>query len=205
MSEWYEEGKAPWFEIENFSEIILDKVDFLDILDRYGIEYEKTYVGNFTHKLRCPMPNHMDGNERTASCFISQKNNSFHCFGCNAGNTVVNFVSLYKNTSYYAALEELSEYVGLIGSDLDLSDHVIKKRNPEFTILPYIFKSSVIIREHLKYVKNSKNYNKWCKWCNWADKKFIKMNYFMEKLEDDDWERAKKYYENIIAFIIKTQ
>jgi len=75
-------GDTPWADIENIYEIILDKVNILDILDKYDIEYSKSFSGSFSHKLKCPLLSHLDGRERTASFFVSESNNSFYCFGC---------------------------------------------------------------------------------------------------------------------------
>ena len=77
---WYEmgddwgEANEPWMEIENFDKAILDKICILDIIDKYNLEYTRISAGNFTHKLRCPFPNHLGGQERTASLYISENN-----------------------------------------------------------------------------------------------------------------------------------
>lgn len=193
---------APWFEIDNFSDIILDKVRFLDILDKCGIEYFETSAGNFTHKGKCPLPSHLNGKERTASFYISEENNSFYCFGCNAGSTVIDFVILYNGVPFYKALEKLAVFAGITSSNIDAEElfEIKEKRKPEFTIMPYMFKTGVAIREHLKQVKGSKNYGKWLKW---SDKKFRKMNIYINKLNNEQWSTAKDFYKKTTKFIDK--
>ena len=88
MTKW-QDIKSPWAEIEGLQEIVLDKVAILDILNKYGIECMQCSSGEFTHKLRCPLPAHSNGNERTASMYLSEKNNSFYCFGCLEENELI--------------------------------------------------------------------------------------------------------------------
>src|SRR5574342_124989 len=82
----------PWLEHDAFPELIEERVNILDILDKLDIEYINSHGGEFSHKLRCPLPEHSGGNERTASMFICAEKNSFYCFGCNSGGTIINFV-----------------------------------------------------------------------------------------------------------------
>jgi len=194
-------GNTPWADIENIHEIILDKVNFLDILDKYDIEYSKSFSGSFSHKLKCPLLSHLDGRERTASFFISESHNSFYCFGCNAGGTVIDFVKLYDNICYNEVVDKLFKYIDIKEIDTNIPN-VRERVNPEFTIAFYVLKSGITIREHLKTIKDTKNSYKWYRW---ADKRFVRLDFYLDKLEDKQWEVVKKYYQKITNFIEKNK
>jgi hypothetical protein len=207
MSEkWYEQGNdwceidEPWTEIDNFGKAILDKVHILDILDKYEIDYARTSSGNFTHKLRCPFPNHLSGQERTASLCISERNNDFHCYGCNANGNVITFVMLFLGVPYNRALELLAKLGGVTNGD-DLDEELLRpkeKIDPNHTIMPYIFKSGVLIREFLKDMRKSENYTKWCLW---AAKQYKRLDHYLDTLNDEQWEVAKKYHDKIYKYL----
>lgn len=187
MSDW--DSNEPWFEIDGFAEILLDKISILDILDRYEVEYTATYAGAFSHKAHCPFPAHLQGNERTASLFVSEEDNSFHCFGCKGHGTAINFVMLYKGMPYYRVLEELSNIAGI--TDGDFSDiKPREKRDPNYRLLPHLHRAGTTIREHLKQIDDPDEYKKWEKW---ADKQFAKMDDCLDKMTDDEWERAERF------------
>ena len=91
VADWTEIHEPLW-EIDEFIDVVLDKVFILDILDKYGVEYSACRTGDFSQRTKCPFPKHLDGSERTASLFISEEKNSFYCYGCNSGGNVINFV-----------------------------------------------------------------------------------------------------------------
>jgi DNA primase len=189
----------PWIEVDNFIDIIIDKISISDILDKWGIAYEPCQSGEFTHRLKCPLPVHMNGGERTASMFISNTTNRFYCFGCNSGSSMVDLVSLYMGQPYYESLRWLSQLAGITKVDeKDLAN--ISKRpklDPEKTIALHVFRTGLLIKNFVNYSKGKKEYNKWCKW---ADDKFCKLDGYLEKLENDDWEIVKIYHDNILNF-----
>jgi len=69
-------------------------VTMQDVLDRYGFQVNR--------KGFMPCPFH---NEKTASLKIYR--NSFYCFGCGAGNSVIDFVMLMENCSFEDAIRKL--------------------------------------------------------------------------------------------------
>ena len=202
---WHEQGddwgeiNEPWYELDNFVAIILDKIHILDILDKYEIEYIRASSGNFTHKLRCPFPDHLSGNERTASLCISDKNNDFYCFGCNNRGNVVTFMMLYLGVPYYKALGLLTKYWNITDNDID--EELLRpkeKRDPNHTVIPHIFRAGVLIKEFLVSLKGSKNYPQWC---IWADKQFKRLDHYLDTLTDNQWETAKKYCDCLSEYI----
>jgi hypothetical protein len=203
---WYEQGddwgeiNEPWIEIDNFSKAILDKVYILDILDKYEIDYTRISAGNFTHKLRCPFPSHLSGQERTASLCISEKNNDFHCYGCNANGNIITFVMLLLGIPYNRALELLAKLGGVTSGD-DLDEELLQpkeKIDPKHTIMPYIFDTGVLIREFLNDISESKDYLKWCKW---ATRQHKKLDYYLDTLSDEQWEVVKKYNNKVRKYL----
>lgn len=193
------EIEEPWMEIDNFSKLILDKIYILDILDKYGVSYVKTSAGNFTHKLRCPFPQHLNGQERTASLCISEKSNSFHCFGCNNNGDVIKFTMLFLGVPYYKALEILTKISGIMEDDIDEEMLLPKEKiDLNHTIMPYIFQTGVLIREFLINMRESKNYKEWCLWAN---KQFRKLDYYLDTLNDEQWETAKKYHNKVCKYL----
>lgn len=202
---WYDQGddwdkiEEPWIEIDNFNKVILDKIYILDILDKYKIDYTRTASGNFTHKLICPFPNHLSGQERTASLYISERNNDFHCFGCNSNGSIIDFMMLFLGIQYYRALELLAKFGGITGDNLD--EELLRPRekiDPNHTTMPYIFKAGVLIREFLNNKRESKDY---IKWCLWADKQFRRLDYYLNTLNDEQWEVVKKYHDKVYKYI----
>lgn len=200
VKDWHEIDE-PWFIIDDFDSVISDLLSIIDILEMFEIEYSYCRTGEFTHKLRCPF--HADGEERTPSCYVSQDTNSFYCFGCNSSGNLIDFYAKYIPCPYFKAMEELSAIVGITaGSDIqNLTDNLPKreKRDPEKTIAFYVFKTGNLVRDYLSKIKNSNEYNKRLLW---ADKKiFPKLDLLLDKATDDDWEKAKDFFDKV-KFIV---
>jgi len=186
MTEWAK-IEAPWADIDNFIDILIDKVDFLDILDECDLEYWECQ-GDSTHRMKCPLPVHDFGGERTASMFIDAESNKFYCFGCNSGGTVISFVELYYGIPFHESMKLLSKYINI--EDCDGSSLPKRKRKgTEDLVETHVFRSSVMIREHVSKFKNTKEYNKWDVWAN---KQFRKLDSYLD-LGDDASDTAKNY------------
>lgn len=207
MAKWYQEGddwgegEEIWNKIDNFSAVVLDKINILDILDKYEIEYYAASSGNFTHKLKCPFSIHLGGSERTASLCVSGINNDFHCFGCNSNGNSITFMMLYLGIPYSKALELLAKYCNI--SESDVSEDFLQPRektDPNHMILPHISKAGVLIRDFIKNKKDSKDYSKWC---NWANNKFTKLDYYLDTLNDEQWKIVKDYCDRLEKFLDK--
>lgn len=61
-------------------------------------------------KLKCKCPFHPDS---TPSCVFYPENNSFYCFGCHVGGSVITFVQNIESLSYPEAVKMLAERAGL--------------------------------------------------------------------------------------------
>jgi len=92
-------------------EQILLNVKISDVAEIMGIAMEEVSTGNFTHRCKCPSPEHKGGLERTGSLYIDNERNNFYCFGCNASNNVIDFYILCTDKGFSDAIRDLSEHV----------------------------------------------------------------------------------------------
>jgi hypothetical protein len=190
----------PWIESEEFVDAVIDKISILDILDKWGVEYELCNSGSFTHRMKCPLPIHLQGGERTASMFISEESNTFHCFGCSSGGNIANLISLYEGRPFHESLRCMGKLAGITTVDDEqlLNTPKKEKKDPEKTRKSVVFRTGVLIRDFVEISKGKREYNKWCKWAN---DKFFKLDGYLDRLEDEDWEIAKSYHDSILNFI----
>ena len=105
------------------SENIKAALDIDRVVSLYG------YEPNRQGFISCPFHS-----ERTASCKIYPKSNSFYCFGCGAGGDVIDFVRLLYGLDFRQACVRLEADFGLVGvtdsASPELSERA-KKRNAE--------------------------------------------------------------------------
>lgn len=92
-------------------EQILMNVKISDVAESVGISLEDTNTGNFTHRCKCPSPDHKGGLERTGSLYIDDDRNNFYCFGCNASNNVIDFYILCTDKGFADSIRDLSSFV----------------------------------------------------------------------------------------------
>lgn len=198
-AEKWEDMNEPLLEVDGLLDVVLDKANILNILDSWGIEYTACRTGEFTHRTKCPFPIHAFGDERTASFFISEEQNKFYCFGCNSGGNVIDMVCLYAGKPFYEAAKWLAKFTSVDESSCD--EIVIgknKKRDPEHKVSTHVFRAGNIIREFLQKNEGKAEYNDWR---IWADKRFTKLDRFLDSLKDDDWQKAKEYCEKIEKYL----
>jgi len=144
----------PWWQVNGFLELLLDKVSVRDVLDKYGLDYIRTSSGNFDYKMKCPFTSHQGGNERTPSLHISDKTNSFYCFGCHEHGGPPQFLVKYRDIPYQIAIEELSKIGGLTNGDIaSINTSTKVESNPEHAVMPHIFSAGVSVRDFLKSIE----------------------------------------------------
>lgn len=96
------------------------------VIFNFNIDFEKinTFSG-WTHKSRCPFPDH---NDKSPSFGFNSKDNRFNCFGCGRGGGSVQFLSaIYKKSQYQIAKEILSKYKITENVIIDLDDSTENK------------------------------------------------------------------------------
>ena len=191
---------APWITEDQFSDLIIARVVFLDILDYYKIEYGPCASGEFTHRMRCPLPIHANGEERTPSCYVSETQNKFYCFGCNSGGNIIDFVRFYSGKPYYEAIRWLSAFAKITEENLESLKNMPKKekKDPEKTVMRHVYKSGILLRSFLERHKGKKEYTKWSEW---ADKQFIKLDRFTDQLKDEEWETVKAFHDKLENYL----
>ena len=86
----------PWLDFDR----IRGTVRFATVLERYGLRFVRRGAHRF---ILCPFHQ-----ERTPSCSIDFAERRFHCFGCGAGGTVIDFVARMERISVREAALRLS-------------------------------------------------------------------------------------------------
>lgn len=201
--EWL--GHSPE-DLWKYREAIVIKVRLLDLLKEYGFDVLPKNTGLFTHQLHCPFHEGKNGGrEKTPSLFISDSTNSYHCFACHAGSTVIDFVSAMDGVPPVVALEKLAKKAGLIGKDgkwdeLQLSQVDESLLVPRQTIDPYLFQIGHLIRGHIKSFVGTDDFEKELKW---AEKVGRKVDEFISKIGHEDCEYAADLVEKVRKAIYK--
>jgi DNA primase len=95
------------------------EASFAKILDRYGINA----LGDRAQRMAlCPF--HAD---RTPSCSIHLERNVFHCFGCSAKGSVLDFVARMENVSIRDAAARVEEICGLRCEPIPLTRQEVRR------------------------------------------------------------------------------
>ena len=89
---------------------VASKVDLVTLAWEYGLDLLPQNNGDYT----CLCPFHDDS--ETPSMRFYVQTNTFHCFGCQAGASVFEFVMRMDNIDFPAALHKLAERVGYSGT-----------------------------------------------------------------------------------------
>ena len=93
-------GRIP----REFIDELLARIDIVDVIDQH-VPLKKA---GKDHKACCPFHN-----EKTPSFTVSQDKQFYHCFGCGAHGSAINFLMTYAHMEFPEAVTELAERVGL--------------------------------------------------------------------------------------------
>jgi len=96
--------------IQGIDRIILDHVDIVDFLSRY-MQLKRS---GKNYKGLCPFHS-----EKTPSFFVSSDEQLYNCFGCDAGGSVITFVSEMENLGFIDTIEYIADE-----TNLDLKDYM---------------------------------------------------------------------------------
>ena len=97
----------------NAFDAIKETLQITDVLTFYGVDIRRA------NKALCPLHN-----EKTPSFTIYPNNNSWHCFGCGVGGSVIDFVIAYYGLSALEAAKKLD-------ADFNLGLYVYKPTQEE--------------------------------------------------------------------------
>jgi DNA primase len=165
-------------------------IKILDLCESNSIAVEQIVSGNFTHRCKCPFPNHKSGKERTHSLYIDSINNNFYCFGCGASNNSIDFYMLLNGLSFVDAITKLSEMVDPDCAVDQTPDSDIKRNN--FSILLEI--SSIFRNLYSKEEYRNEL---------WLEDLSKKTDLKIDSLESYDVDGAKKVLKQIKSYINK--
>ncbi len=82
-----------------------DAADIVDVVSRYNIQLTRRGANYFAC---CPFHS-----EKTGSFIVSPGRNTYHCFGCGAHGSPIDFVMNLDNKSYPEAIEQLANMYGI--------------------------------------------------------------------------------------------
>ena len=100
-------------ELRTRSDIHKEKqIDLVELKSRVDIlEVVQSFVSLGRYKpgqlIKCPLPMHKD---KTASCMLYHKNNTFYCHGCHSHGSQLDFIMLMKWCSLWDAIKILSNF-----------------------------------------------------------------------------------------------
>lgn len=81
-----------------------NSVSFINIFKYYGLRADES-----NRKMTCPFKFHSGGRERSASFYFYPESNTYHCFGCKTGSTVVDFVANMDDINKIKAAAKILE------------------------------------------------------------------------------------------------
>jgi len=141
--------------MDNPIEEIKRKIDIVDFIGNF-VALKKS-GRNF--KALCPFHQ-----EKTPSFIVSPERQIWHCFGaCQEGGDVIKFLMKWENITFYEALKELADKLGIKLKKIDFEDRVWKKKEKLFTInslaaefYHYLLTKHKIGEKALDYLKRRK-------------------------------------------------
>lgn len=188
-------------DIWKLKDIIISNFSIVELMKEYGIKLELKSTGQFSHRAFCPFHKGKNGRtERTPSMFVSEQTNSFCCFACGQGGSVIDFVKLMDGSPPIIALTKLAKQIGLIDKDGKWDELKIDALGgvPEFepirTIEPFIFDISSLLRNYIKLFINTPKFEEEFRW---MEKVGERVDEFLSTIGHEDWEYAKDIYDSV--------
>jgi len=104
-------------DLNNIFDYVKSSIDIVDVLNKYEIEYNNKLIN-------CPLPNHED---KTPSMAIYEVTNSFNCFGCKQGGTIIDFVALMEDITPFKAVVKLNDMFNHLKIDFEEQNKTLNK------------------------------------------------------------------------------
>jgi DNA primase len=166
-------------------EEILSSVSILDVAKNFSLSVERISSGNFTHRCRCPSPDHKGGQERTGSLYIAGDDNNFYCFGCGASNNVIDFYMLCAGCDFSTAISDMSELV----DPAKVSAAPTLKKKSNFTILLSI--SELFRKAQVSHPED----------LEWIEMVMKKVDEYILKIDRYDIRRTKALFNKVSSML----
>lgn len=124
-------------------------ISLQDVVRGYG--YQPRQDSDDILTMRCPFHN-----ERTASFRIYLKKNDFYCFGCGAGGSVIEFMSLQENRSKQSVIDQFKGSIDVTSNQFAIDTIVRELEKKEIDGNRYRSDMHFELRIHLRdwLVKN---------------------------------------------------
>ena len=131
-------GRIP----QHFIDELLTRIDIVEIVDA-RVPLKK--AGREYHAC-CPFHN-----EKTPSFTVSPEKQFYHCFGCGAHGSAINFLMEYERLEFVDAIEELAEHAGLtVPREESASGYAAPHISPEGNSLTVLEQAAKYYRQQLR-------------------------------------------------------
>jgi len=169
------------------SKYINSKISLMDLVKKYDLRHTLESTGRY--KLSCPFHS-----ENTPSLIVFEDSNTYFCFGCGSGYTVVDFIMNYENLSFPEVMRIYSDKAEESSREFAL-DELSKKLNPHNGInlqsysFEIFYRLGIILRKHLKSHPKKEKF---------VDDCFKEVYYFFKNTEELDEEKIDYFTDNIL-------
>lgn len=99
--------------VDHIADIVLQHCDIVSVISRYT----PLKKAGHNYKALCPLHG-----EKTPSFVVSEEKQVFHCFGCGAGGSAIQFMMMMEKLEFIEAVEALAEQSGL-----DMTQYEVKQ------------------------------------------------------------------------------
>ncbi len=103
--------------VDHIADVVLQHCDIISVISKYA----PLKKAGRNYKALCPLHG-----EKTPSFVVSEEKQLFHCFGCGAGGSAIQFMMMAEKLEFIEAVETLAEQCGL-----DLTPYEVRKTNPD--------------------------------------------------------------------------
>lgn len=121
---------------KDIADFICENISIIDIIEGYGLKYINESENRF--KMLCPFHQ-----EKTPSLKIFKETNSFYCFGCGEGSSVIDFIMMFEKISFSDVIERYKK-----NTNIDSSEHLLKKLNDKFFGSNYNLEKDLIYKKY---------------------------------------------------------
>lgn len=126
---------------QTFIQDLLNRIDIVDVVGRY-VQLKK---GGANLMGLCPFHN-----EKSPSFTVSPAKQFYHCFGCGAHGSAINFLMEYTGLSFVEAVKDLAQDIGVTVPD-DRGDNPVRRDGPDAATLTALMdRAAEYYREQLK-------------------------------------------------------